>query len=85
MTVKLAYECNRKEEIAKIHNSFENGSSLQDDENDEEAAHVFEFIEIPSYIALISHNSTEPVYFLKVEAKGIGEKIMTNTYGHMLK
>ena len=48
-------ECTGKEAVAQIHNSVENGddSWLQDDENSEEASQVFEFIEIPSYVALI--------------------------------
>ena len=76
----------RNEEVAQIHNRVENGddSWLQDDENGEEASQVFEFIEIPSYVALISDDSSEPVYFVKVEAKANCEEIMTDTYGHTL-
>ena len=55
---------------------------LQDDENGKEASQVFEFIEILSYVALISDDLSEPVQFVKVEAKGICEEIMTDTYGH---
>ena len=29
-------------------------------------------------------DSSEPAYFYKVEAKGIYEEIITDTYGHML-
>ena len=49
-------ECTRDEEVAQIHKSIENGddSWLQDDENEEEASQKFEFIEVPSYVALIS-------------------------------
>ena len=32
---------------------------LQDDENDEKASQVFEFIEFPSYVALISDDWSE--------------------------
>ena len=60
------------------------GSCLFFNFKDEEASQVFEFIEIPSYVALISDDSSEPVYFVKVEAKGICEEIMTDTYGHTL-
>ena len=79
-------ECTRLEEVAQIHNRVENGddSLLQDDENGQEASQVFELIEIPSYITLISDDSSEPVYFVKVEAKGNREEIMTDTYGHTL-
>ena len=79
-------KCTRKEDVAQTLNSVENGddSWLQDDENGEKTSQIFEFVEIPSYVALIFDNSSEPVYFVKVEAKGICEKIMTDTYGHTL-
>ena len=79
-------KCTIKEEVAQIHNSVKNAhdSWLEDDENGEKASQVFEFVEIPSYVALISDNSSEPFYFVKVEAKEIFEKIMTDTYGHTL-
>ena len=35
-------------------------------------------------MALISDDSSEPVYFVKVVAKRICEEIMTDTYGHTL-
>ena len=79
-------KCTWKEDVAQTHNSVENGddSWLQDDENGEKTSQIFEFVEIPSYVALISDNSSEPVYFVKVEAKEICEKIMTDTYDHTL-
>ena len=43
-----------------------------------------EFIEIPSYVALISDDPSEPVYFAKVETKANFEEIMTDTYGRTL-
>ena len=30
------------------------------------------------------YDYSEPVYFVKVEAKGIYEEVMTDTYGHTL-
>ena len=77
--VKVAYclsfnfeECTKKEDVVEIYSSVENGddSWLQIDENGDEASQVFEVIEIPSYVALISDDSSEPVYFVKVEAQG---------------
>ena len=79
VTVKVAYclsfnfeECTKKEDVVEIYSSVENGddSWLQIDENGDEASQVFEVIEIPSYVALISDDSSEPVYFVKVEAQG---------------
>ena len=78
MTVKVAYclsfnfeECTKKEDV-EIYSSVENGddSWLQIDEDGDEASQIFEVIEIPSYVALISDDSSEPVYFVKVEAQG---------------
>ena len=86
MTVKVAYclsfnfeECTKKEDVAEIYSSVENGddSWLQIDENGDEASQVFEVIEIPSYVALISDDSSEPVYFVKVEVQRKCEEIMT--------
>ena len=34
--------------------------------------------------SLNQYDSSEPVYFVKVEAEGICKEIMTNTYGHAL-
>ena len=34
--------------------------------------------------SLNQYDSSEPVYFVKVEAEGICKEIMTNTYGHTL-
>ena len=65
-------ECTRKEhKFAQIYNRVENSDNSwsQDDKNGEEAAQVFEIIEIPSCVGLISDDSSEPVYFVKVEAK----------------
>ena len=45
---------------------------------------VFEFIEIPSCVALISDDLSEPVCLIKVETKANCEEIMTDTYGHTL-
>ena len=45
--------------------------------------HHKEFIEIPSYVALISDDSSEHVYILRVEAKGICEEIMTDTWSNV--
>ena len=58
-------------------------SWLQDDEKCEEASRVFEFIEIPSYVALTFDDWSEPVYFVKAEAKANCKEIMTDTWSHI--
>ena len=39
---------------------------------------------ISNVSSLNHYDSSEPVYFVKVEAKGICEEIMTDTYGYTL-
>lgn len=39
--------------------------------NDKECSQVYAFIEIPLFAALISDNSSEPLYFVKIEEKSI--------------
>ena len=39
---------------------------------------------ISNVSSLNPYDSSEPVYFVKVEAKGICEEIVTDTYGHTL-
>ena len=45
---------------------------------------VFEFVTITSFVALVSEDSNEPMYILKVEVKGIAEKEDTDGYGHTI-
>ena len=54
-----------KEEVAKIHSSVEDSYDywLQDDKNDEKPSQVFEIVQIPSCVALISDNSSESDFF----------------------
>ena len=44
---------------------------------------VSEFVTTPSFVALVSEDSNEPVYILKVQEKGISEKEETDGYGHV--
>ena len=39
---------------------------------------------ISNVSSLNPYDSSEPAYFVKVEAKGICEEIVTDTYGHTL-
>ena len=45
---------------------------------------VFEFVTITSFVALVSEDSNEPVYILKVEEKGTAEKEGTDGYGYTI-
>ena len=44
---------------------------------------VFEFVTIPSFVTLVSEDSNESVYILKVEQKGIAEE-ETDGYGQII-
>ena len=44
---------------------------------------IFNFVVIPSFIALFTGVSTEPIYFLKTTEKGISDGILTDTWGHV--
>ena len=42
-----------------------------------------QFVTTPLFVALVSEDSNEPVYILKVQEKGISEKEETDGYGHV--
>ena len=76
-------DCTRIEEVAQVQERVQNSddSCLQDERNSEEASQAIHWN--PSYIALISDDSSEHVYILRVEAKGICEEIMTDTWSNV--
>ena len=43
-----------------------------------------QFVTTPLFVALVSEDSNEPVYILKVQEKGIAEKEETDGYGHTI-
>ena len=49
-------------------------SWLADDESNKDPSQVFEFVDVPSFVALISCSSSEPVYFVKIEKRGISKR-----------
>ena len=53
----------------------ENGDELDVDVT---SNYSFEFIEVPAFVALVSGNENEPLYFVKIEEKGVSEKEMTD-------
>ena len=67
--------------VVSIHHKDE--GNLNVDEEDE-SHKVFEFVAIPSFVALISENSNEPVYILKVEEKGRAEKDEQDDFEHCI-
>ena len=42
------------------------------------------FVDVPSFVAVLSNNLNEPVYFIKVEEKGIAECELRDRFGHVV-
>ena len=52
-----------------------------DDSNEDRGQHVFEFVSIPSFVAVVSYNSCEPVYIIKVTEKGLAKDELKDCFG----
>ena len=46
--------------------------------------HIFEFIDIPSNITLVSGRTMEPLYFVLVKEKGVAGEVMKDCYDHVM-
>ena len=44
------------------------------DEEADQSEQIFDFVKVPSFISLISGNSVELLYFVKLASKGVAEK-----------
>ena len=55
-----------------------------DDSNEDRGQHVFEFVSIPSFVAIASYNSCEPVYIIKVTEKDSANKQLKDRFGHVI-
>ena len=51
-------------------------SYFLDYENIDEGMKIYEFVEIPSYVALIAYNKIEPIYIIQVTEKEIAKNKM---------
>ena len=45
---------------------------------------MFEFVSIPSFVAVVSYNSCEPVYIIKVTEKDLAKEGLKNSFGHVI-
>ena len=61
----------------------EDEGNLDVDEEDE-SHKVLEFVAVPSSVALVSEDSNEPVYILKVKEKGRAEKDEQDDFEHCI-
>ena len=55
-----------------------------DDSNEHRSQHVFEFVSIPSFVAVVSYNSCEPVYIIKVTEKDLAKEELKDRFGHVI-
>ena len=67
--------------VDSIHHEDE--GNLDVDEEDE-SHKIFEFVAVPSFVVLISEDSNEPVYILKVEEKERAEKDEQDDFEHCI-
>ena len=81
---------NLDETVADL-NQCENESSnsedefaLEEDFEDRNNQNVFDFISLPSYMALITGNMLQPVYILNIFEKGKTSTKMYDKYGHVI-
>ena len=55
-----------------------------DDSNEDRGQHVFEFVSIPPFVAVVSYNSCEPVYIIKVTEKDLAKEELKDRFGHVI-
>ena len=46
--------------------------------------HVYEFVILPSFVPVVSYNSCEPVYIIKINYKRTTKEKIKGRYGHSL-
>ena len=57
----------------KTMTSFSPGKN---ENNVDKSSHIYEFIDVPTYVDLVSSNSNDPIYIIRVLEKGkVGEKL----------
>ena len=57
-----------------------------DDENGEgnREQQVYEFLEAPSFVTLLTGSQVEPLYFVQITEKGVAESRLSDIYGHVI-
>ena len=53
-------------------------------EDDDRQSRIYDFVSTPSYVSLLSCNSSDPVYFVLVEKKGQATEKLQYRYGHVI-
>ena len=69
------------EEISSVTNDSE---WFCDSDKTINKSYILEFVDVPSFVAVLSNNLNEPVYSIKVEEKGIAECELRDRFGHVI-
>ena len=67
------------EEISSVNNDSE---WFCDSDEIVNKSYILDFVDVQSFVAVLSNNLNEPVYFIKVEEKGIAECELRDRFGH---
>ena len=55
-----------------------------EEENGSQDKQIFDFVDIPSFVTLLTGANAEPLYFLKVIGKGIADGTLSDKWGHIM-
>ena len=77
----LSYVKNTSKFIKNKNNDTDDSEDrLLDEEND--LTKISESVTIPSFVAVTSFNSSEPIYFIKIVDKNLGKENFRDRFGH---
>ena len=79
-------KCGNKDSEGDLKDPSKNNEEYLDDEEFEgnRDEQIFDFVEIPSFVTLFTGVNAEPLYFLKITKKGISNRTLTDTSGHVV-
>ena len=69
------------EEISSVNNDSE---WFCDSDETVNKSYILEFVDVPSFVAVLLNDLNEPVYIIKVEEKGIAECELRDRFGHVV-
>ena len=79
-------KCWNKDSEADLKDPSKDNGEYRDDEEFEgnRDEQIFDFVEIPSFVTLFIGVNARPLYFLKMAEKGISDRTLTGTWGHVV-
>ena len=69
------------EEISSVNNDSD---WFCDSDETVNKSYILEFVDVPSFVAVLSNNLNKPVHFIKVEEKGISDCELRDRFGHVV-